>query len=109
MNLSRKTRLLVEGSWAVPYTLEQAKELEELLSKPLPADQASKDILYNLMGDDKLFDQIDASEDEGNKDVRPLIRSCLREWLQQYQDSPETFRSKFETQALDLLWKLTQG
>ena len=47
------------GTWALPNTKEKANALQELMQKPLKANNKSKDKLYDLYGDDELFDEID--------------------------------------------------
>lgn len=76
------------GTWALPQTLMQAKVLQKLVTKPLSPDVA-KDKLYHLLGDDDLFDLIeDAKEKDGkNCDVRALIESSLRGFLNDKENS----------------------
>ena len=52
---------LVEGTWELPETPEQQEKLKMLMSKPLLAGVDGMDAteqLYNLVGDDVLFDTI---------------------------------------------------
>ena len=56
---------LGEGTWALPKTRKQKTELKKLMAKPLPVGDMDKqgpdDItnkLYNLVGDDELFDDL---------------------------------------------------
>ena len=67
------------GTWALPKTVKKAKELQELMSLPLSAEIAS-DKLYDLIGDDDLFDKIISVENECGKDhdVRDLVKSSLQ-------------------------------
>lgn len=66
---------LIEGTWAVPDTPQKQKDLKKIFKKPIPASKAAK-VLYNLVGDDVLYDMIDQveKEDGKNADVRPLVR-----------------------------------
>lgn len=84
--------LVTEGTWAAPQTLEQAQELAELMSNPIPAKTISvfskytnayvSSILYHLMGNDQLFDNIDrAFQRDPEEDIRPLVFNKLKEWL----------------------------
>jgi hypothetical protein len=76
------------GTWALPQTVKQAKELKKLLSKPL-SPEAAENKLYNLLGDDDLFDLI-AEEKErfGNEcDIRILVESSLREFLSKKENA----------------------
>lgn len=68
------------GSWATPYTDADVTRLEALMAAPLSASQAA-DALYDLVGDDTLFDAIlTAVEHEPNGDVRLLVAMTLDEW-----------------------------
>lgn len=71
------------GTWALPQTTEKAKKLQELMKLPLPAKIAS-DRLYDLVGDDDLFDKILSVKNEYGKDhdVRDLVKSSLQSFLE---------------------------
>jgi hypothetical protein len=71
------------GTWALPQTVKQAKELQKLVSKPL-SPKVATDKLYNLLGDDDLFDRIIAEQEAcgDDYDVRILIESTLREFVE---------------------------
>ncbi len=67
-----------EGTWAVPKTPKQKRELKKLLSKPLKAKGAT-DKLYDIIGDDELFDQIDDfASTEPNADVRSMVKTAMK-------------------------------
>lgn len=64
---------IVEGTWAIPDTIEKANELASLMKKPIPAEKAG-DLVYSLTGDDSLFDNFYELEDDGpDTDARPTI------------------------------------
>ena len=66
------------GTWNLPQSLEKAKKLQNLLKKPLIAlDAESK--LYDLFGDDDLFDSIIEEQRVfgDDLDVRDLVKSSL--------------------------------
>lgn len=68
------------GTWATPYTDEDVTRLEALMATPLAAAEAP-DALYELVGDDTLFDAILAAvEHDPNGDVRALVAMTLDEW-----------------------------
>ena len=71
---------ITEGTWALPDTPQKKKELKKLLSKPLPADKATK-ALYHLLGDDGLHDMIDQIEKEDGKkaDVRSTVSTFIKQ------------------------------
>ena len=66
-----------EGTWAVPKDKQDIDALAELLSDELPvgvdAENATS-ALYNLIGDDKLFDDLtELAKQDPNADARDLI------------------------------------
>lgn len=87
------------GTWALPRTTKKAKELQKLVSKPL-SPEVARDKLYDLLGDDDLFDRI-LEEQEAcgdNYDVRILVESSLREFL----DDKENAVKSWEKEALKI-------
>jgi hypothetical protein len=77
------------GTWATPFTHEDVSRLEALMAEPLPASRAA-DALYDLVGDDTLFDAIgSAVEHDPAGDVRPLVAMTLDEWTNWMH--PESF------------------
>jgi hypothetical protein len=68
---------LTEGTWTTPETPEQKQQLVDLLSKDLPvgADALNAtEQLYDLLGDDQLFDQLETLADQdANADARQTI------------------------------------
>jgi hypothetical protein len=74
---------LVEGTWSIPDTPEKQSQLVELLSADFPvgADATnSTEQLYDLIGDDVLFDQLQSLADQdANADARPIVLARLQE------------------------------
>ena len=67
-----------EGTWALPKTPKEKDALKKLLSKPLKAKDASKK-LYDIIGDDKLSDDVDDfAEKHPNDDVRAIVKSHMK-------------------------------
>jgi hypothetical protein len=68
---------LTEGTWSTPETPEQKQQLVDLLSKDFPvgADALNAtEQLYDLLGDDVLFDQLEKLADQdANADARQTI------------------------------------
>lgn len=90
------------GTWATPSSKEQALELQKLMSKPLLAKNAT-DLLYDLMGDDGLFDTLDRiADNHPDSDVRVVVENLLIEWLNDLDD----FRDEWEPEAIAILHKL---
>lgn len=77
------------GTWATPFTDGDVSRLEALMAEPLPASRAA-DALYDLVGDDTLFDAIATAVDhDPDGDVRPLVAMTLDEWTNWMH--PESF------------------
>jgi hypothetical protein len=74
---------LMEGTWQTPDTPEKQAKLVELLSKDLPvgADATNAtEQLYDLLGDDELFDQLQALADrDANADARQVVLNRMQE------------------------------
>jgi hypothetical protein len=74
---------LMEGTWQTPDTPEKQAELIKLLSTDLPvgADATNAtEQLYDLLGDDELFDQLQAlATRDANADARQVILNRMQE------------------------------
>lgn len=74
---------LMEGTWATPETPEQKQQLVDLLSAELPvgADALNAtEQLYDILGDDMLFDQLEALADQdADADARQVIFNRMQE------------------------------
>jgi len=72
---------LVEGTWIVPETPEQIDELKMWMSQPQPLGPDAEDVtdvLYSLIGDDALFDQLSAmAEEDPTADSVPLVQAWI--------------------------------
>ena len=68
---------LTEGTWQTPDTPEKQAELVRLMSTDLPVGADATNVteqLYNLLGDDELFDQLEQlAERDANADARQVI------------------------------------
>jgi hypothetical protein len=75
---------IAEGTWAIPNTDDDVDKLIELLSNPLPAGvdgQNATNALYNLIGDDKLFDKI---QEIARIDPEQDVGNLVADWLQDH-------------------------
>lgn len=75
---------MVEGTWAMPDSEEDIRRLVELMSKPLQVGVNGEDAtsaLYDIIGDDKLFDDIhDIADIKGEEyDCRPEILKWVKQ------------------------------
>jgi hypothetical protein len=72
-----------EGTWAIPDTPEQIQRLKELMSSELtvgPDATNATELLYDLVGDDELFDQLQAiAQDNPDADVRDVVQQRLQQ------------------------------
>ena len=96
---------LVEGTWSAPQSLSQARRLAALLDRgPLTASLALER-LYDLMGDDELFDELenfDRRKPDG--DVRWIVVKKLRQWI----NNRDNFTRPWDHEALTVLGKLVR-
>jgi hypothetical protein len=83
---------LVEGTWALPDTPEKQDKLIELLSKDLPvgADATNAtEQLYDLVGDDHLFDQLEELADrDANASSLVPNNFCANQFRPLYVKNP---------------------
>jgi hypothetical protein len=74
---------LSEGTWQTPDNPEKQMQLIELMSQELPvgADATNAtEQLYDLLGDDQLFDQLEAlAERDANADARQVVLDRMQE------------------------------
>ena len=81
---------LVEGTWALPDTPEKMTKLKDWLGEPKPLGPDAEDVtdvLYDLIGDDALFDQLAGmAEEDPSADAVPMVQA----WITRNKDqSPE--------------------
>ena len=73
------TNQIMEGTWALPETAEDMARLQELMSKPLPCGpdgEYASEQLYDLIGDDSLFDDIgELADKDPDADCRELVKA----------------------------------
>jgi hypothetical protein len=72
-----------EGTWALPNTDEDKQKLIDILSQELPVGvdaQNATNILYNIFGDDQLFDRLEElAEVDPEADARDAVMERLSE------------------------------
>ena len=77
------TQAIAEGTWAVPDTAQDQERLQELLANPLPVGPDATnatELLYDIFGDDELFDQLSAlAMDDPDADARDLVLARMQE------------------------------
>ena len=87
------------GTWSAPRTTKQAKKLAKLMSNPLAAEVAQSK-LYNILGDDLLFDYIDQCSPKA--DVRPLVKLRLAHFL----ETQGCFFKKWDSESISICKKI---
>lgn len=80
-----------EGMWASPFTMENAKQVAELLSKPITYEELNseegKQKYWNIIGDDDFWDNVaDEAFDIPEADARYLIVTFLEDWIERKED-----------------------
>lgn len=74
---------LTEGTWAVPNTPEELRQLQQLMAQELtvgPDATNATEQLYDLFGDDELFDRLeDLAMVDPDADARPLVQQRAKE------------------------------
>lgn len=76
-----------EGMWASPFTMENAKQVAEILSKPITYEELNseegKQKVWNIIGDDEFWDNVaDEAFDNPEEDARYLIIKFLEDWME---------------------------
>ena len=87
------------GTWALPQNVEKATKLKNLFKKPLIAKNAESKI-YDLIGDDDLFDAIINEQERSgdNVDIRILVKFFLESFL----DDQENAAKPWEEEAVKI-------
>ena len=74
---------LVEGTWSTPDTPEAQQKLLDFMSREQPVGADATDAteqLYDLLGDDELFDQLaELADRDPDADCRELVRDRMQE------------------------------
>ena len=78
------TQQVTEGTWELPDTRNQQRELVELFKDKLPVGfdaMNSTQQIRSIIGDDKLYDALySASKEDPDADARPIIQDRLKEF-----------------------------
>ena len=84
-----------EGTWALPQTEQDQQKLIDILSQELPVGvdaMNATDALYNIFGDDKLFDRL---EDIAKVDPKADARDAVMERLSEV--NPQMYQAILDT------------
>lgn len=100
---------LAEGTWALPQSENQYRKLAEILFGSGPKMNAAqmKDALYNIYGDDHLFDVLDELETTDiRSDARPYVVDFLK------KNDPLTYKNLYslgKAQTFEAIHKGRKG
>mgnify|MGYP000321240704 CR=1 FL=1 len=90
---------LSEGTWAIPDTAEAIDSLETAMADVLPLGaegENATNVMYNIIGDDSLFDSLgEAADEDPQGDARPIIASWVDDSLDQY-DIPQEMQDRIQ-------------
>ena len=90
---------LSEGTWAIPDTAEAIDSLETAMADVLPLGaegENATNVMYNIIGDDSLFDSLgEAADEDPQGDARPIIASWVDYSLDQY-DIPQEMQDRIQ-------------
>ena len=80
-----------EGTWAVPDTKDKILDIKDLMKDKLEVGvegENAQGILYDLIGDDELFDDLYmlAQEKGPEADARPLVKKYMEVFIKNYYD-----------------------
>jgi len=75
---------VTEGTWQLPDQDEDIQELDKIMQHPLPVGDDAENatgVLYNIIGDDELFDKLGmlADAENGDADARGVVIDWLRD------------------------------
>lgn len=90
-SLKAEAMKINEGMWASPFTVENAKQVAELLAKPITYEELNseegKQKYWNIIGDDGFWDNVaDDAFDIPESDARYLIVKFLEDWIERKED-----------------------
>lgn len=96
---------LLEGTWSLPDDKEDEEKLIQIMSRPLKfgADaQNASGVLYDLLGDDMLFDMLhDAAEDNAEGDARPVVLQWMEKQGADHESIARVLQKISSTQQID--------
>jgi hypothetical protein len=94
---------VAEGSWALPDTEDDVEQLIDWMSEEHPVGVDAQDAtnsLYNIIGDDKLFDRLgELAEIDPTADARDVVSSWLYDNLPQVYQRIESEMGDQDTPA----------
>lgn len=95
------------GTWSLPFTEEKASELSAFVEEiETEGFRYVEDKLYSLYGDDKLFDAIYSLFKPLELQVAKIIKSAIKDLLDDYETNPENFKEELDPAAKEILERI---
>lgn len=88
INEMKKFIQITEGAWSLPDSDEDYSKLFDLLNTPYTAAEL-KERLYNVLGDDAVFDILDKIEDSDPNDTEMPAQAVI-DWMQTQSRNPDS-------------------
>ena len=92
------------GTWSLPYKENQAYKVGEILenTREILTETFQKK-LYNVIGDDALWDDMDEVFETATDKLTKLLKAYIKRLLAMYEKSPDQFSDEFDDEALKYL------
>lgn len=115
MDLFEAFKKLDEGTWAVPYEYEQAKEMANLITsndkitlqncKFCKYEDADQQWVFRFpLGDDSFYDDLkEGSPKDDTRDIRPIIKKHISRIVKTWIADSDNFTKKFNPKAIKVL------
>ena len=107
--LVKLAKELTAGTWSAPKTPSEMKRLEKMIRRmqngeePLPGRTDITTILYPLLGDDRLFDELESAK-------RVYLTTCAEEIKSRLKTMmDDTWKDETEHQMVTKLNKILNG
>jgi hypothetical protein len=96
---------LLEGTWSLPQDKEAEDTLIQIMSQPLKLGANAQNAtgkLYDLLGDDVLFDMLsDAAESDPEADARPIVLQWMQHQGADHESVARVAQKLTNTQQID--------
>jgi hypothetical protein len=91
------------GTWSLPDSTEKISKLEIIL-KSLKEGSYIKNgpntALYEILGDDQLFDKIDKELRKAYQLIYPYVKTYIIKLIDDYEKNPENFKKSLDIKTL---------
>lgn len=112
--------ILSEGTWSIPKNdtdIDKVKYALQDLRDSVIDISTFKERIYDVLGDDELFDALDNAEEKENEEgtqyffIFSTVQSYLVKILKDFKDNPNSFKnpSEFNQAGVEDLTKWIEG